>query len=105
MESIEIKRRARIWIVFIALLAAFFILVSLNVMLGSVQSSISDTLSALFGRGGDMADILWKIRLPRMLACVLWRCACTFGLPAADLFNNPIAGPYVLGISSGAKLS
>ncbi len=106
MESIEIKRRARIWIVFIALLAAFFILVSLNVMLGSVQSSISDTLSALFGRGGDMADILWKIRLPRMLACVLLGGALALsGFLLQTFFNNPIAGPYVLGISSGAKLT
>jgi iron complex transport system permease protein len=106
MESTEIKRRARFWIVFFALLAAFFILVCLNVMLGSVQASISDTLNALFGRGGDMTDILWKIRLPRMLAGVLLGGALALsGFLLQTFFNNPIAGPYVLGISSGAKLT
>lgn len=53
-----------------------------------------------------MADILWKIRLPRMLAGVFLGGALALsGFLLQTFFNNPIAGPYVLGISSGAKLT
>ncbi len=108
MEGTEEKPRARFWIVLFALLAAFFILICLNVMLGSVQAPVSDTLRILFGRGGDAlySDVIYKIRLPRMLAGVLLGGALALsGFLLQTFFNNPIAGPYVLGISSGAKLT
>jgi iron complex transport system permease protein len=105
MTSTKKSRRARYWIVFAALILAFLALVCLNAMLGSVRASVSDTLAALFGRGGDMRDILWKIRLPRLLAGALLGGALALsGFLLQTFFNNPIAGPYVLGISSGAKL-
>ncbi|HWR23787.1 MAG TPA: iron ABC transporter permease [Feifaniaceae bacterium] len=108
MEGTEKKRRARFFIVLLALLAAFFILICLNVTLGSVQAPVSDTLRILFGLGGDTlySDVIYKIRLPRMLAGVLLGGALALsGFLLQTFFNNPIAGPYVLGISSGAKLT
>ncbi|HWS29481.1 MAG TPA: iron ABC transporter permease [Clostridia bacterium] len=108
MESTEKKRYVRFWIVLFALLAALFIFVCLNVMLGSVQASVSDTLHILFGHGGDdtLYSVVWKIRLPRMLAGALLGGALALsGFLLQTFFNNPIAGPYVLGISSGAKLT
>lgn len=108
MEATQNKRRMRFWIVLFALLAAFFILICLNVMLGSVQASVSDTLNILFGRSGDdtLTSVIYKIRLPRMLAGVLLGGALALaGFLLQTFFNNPIAGPYVLGISSGAKLT
>ena len=108
MEGTEEKRRARFWIVLFALLAAFFILICLNVTLGSVHAPVSDTLRILFGRGGDAlySDVIYKIRLPRMLEGVLLGGALALsGFLLQTFFNNPIAGPYVLGISSGAKLT
>ncbi len=108
MEGTENKRRVRFWIVLFALLATFFILICLNVMLGSVQASVSDTLNTLLGRGGNdtLTSVIYKIRLPRMLAGVFLGGALALaGFLLQTFFNNPIAGPYVLGISSGAKLT
>ena len=48
---------------------------------------------------------VWKIRLPRSIAAVLLGGALSVsGFLLQSFFQNPIAGPYVLGISSGAKL-
>lgn len=108
MEATQNKRYMRFWIVLFALLAALFIFICLNVMLGSVQASVSDTLNILFGRGGDdtLTNVIYKIRLPRMLAGILLGGALALaGFLLQTFFNNPIAGPYVLGISSGAKLT
>ena len=50
-------------------------------------------------------QIVWKIRLPRIIAAVLLGGALSVsGFLLQSFFQNPIAGPYVLGISSGAKL-
>ena len=108
MEATQTKRRMRFFIVLFALLATLFIFICLNVMLGSVQASVSDTLNILFGRGGDdtLTNVIYKIRLPRMLAGVFLGGALALaGFLLQTFFNNPIAGPYVLGISSGAKLT
>ena len=108
MEATQTKRRMRFFIVLSALLATLFIFICLNVMLGSVQASVSDTLNILFVRGGDdtLTNVIYKIRLPRMLAGVFLGGALALaGFLLQTFFNNPIAGPYVLGISSGAKLT
>ncbi|HOO28054.1 MAG TPA: iron ABC transporter permease, partial [Lachnospiraceae bacterium] len=55
--------------------------------------------------GRTAADIIWKIRLPRIAAVVVLGGALALsGFLLQTFFHNPIAGPYVLGISSGAKL-
>ena len=62
----------------------------------------------LFGKDGSdstLYQIVWKIRLPRIVAAILLGGALSVsGFLLQSFFQNPIAGPYVLGISSGAKL-
>ena len=78
-----------------------------NVGAGSVDISTSDLFAILAGSGKDetFSQIVWKIRLPRILAAILLGGALSVsGFLLQGFFQNPIAGPYVLGISSGAKL-
>lgn len=108
MERTDKGRRARYAVVLISLLAVFVALVCLSALLGSVRASVPDTLRALLAREGDdtLTRVIWKIRLPRMLAGILLGGALALsGFLLQTFFNNPIAGPYVLGISSGAKLT
>jgi iron complex transport system permease protein len=93
------------------IVAMFFLLTGMlaaNIMLGSVNVTLGDIAAVL--RSGDNGDIesgiVWKLRLPRTLACVFLGGALgQAGFLLQTFFNNPIAGPYVLGISSGAKLT
>jgi iron complex transport system permease protein len=88
-----------------ALLIAMF---ASNVMLGSVNVSLGDIADALrYGDTGDIeSGIIWRLRFPRTLACIFLGGALgQAGFLLQTFFNNPIAGPYVLGISSGAKLT
>ena len=58
-------------------------------------------------RDGDAVEysIIWKIRLPRILmAAILGGALSLSGFLLQTFFSNPIAGPFVLGISSGAKM-
>ncbi|MBN2898151.1 MAG: iron ABC transporter permease [Clostridia bacterium] len=101
------KRRMRYGIAMVMLLILFFTLIILNINLGSVSVPIKDIAKTLLGQGIDMTehDIIWKIRLPRMMAALILGGALALsGFLLQTYFNNPIAGPYVLGISSGSKL-
>ncbi len=101
------SRTVRCAVSLAVLLAALIVLALLNVGLGSVDISVKEILQILFHGGGTEtgSQILWRIRLPRMLACLLLGGALALsGFLLQTFFNNPIAGPYVLGISSGAKL-
>ena len=74
--------------------------------MGTVELSLSD-LPEIFGKGSDstLYQVIWKIRLPRIMAAILLGGALSVsGFLLQSFFQNPIAGPYVLGISSGAKL-
>lgn len=98
-------QRIRILIGFAGLLALLFVLLVWNVNAGSVSISFSEITSILFRRAGENADIVWKIRLPRIVAaCALGGALALSGFLLQTFFNNPIAGPFILGISSGAKL-
>lgn len=94
----------------ISFVIAFILLMALfvwNVTAGSVDISTSDLFAILAGSGKDetFSQIVWKIRLPRILAAILLGGALSVsGFLLQSFFQNPIAGPYVLGISSGAKL-
>ena len=76
-----------------------------NVLVGSADISVSQTIRAIFGEENTAYDILWKIRIPRALAALLLGGALSLsGYLLQTFFHNPIAGPFVLGVSSGAKL-
>ena len=79
-----------------------------NICAGSVSISLEEITKSLLGQeiGDTAANILWKIRLPRALAAVILGGALALsGYLLQTFFHNPIAGPFVLGISSGAKLT
>lgn len=92
----------RIFFFLVVLLLLFTTLFLLNVGIGSVQISPRDILRP----GSTKYDILWKVRLPRMAAAVILGGALALsGFLLQTFFGNPIAGPFTLGISSGAKLA
>ena len=98
------KRYIISFVVAIIILSVLFLW---NVGSGSVDISTSDLFTILAGSGKDetFSQIVWKIRLPRILAAILLGGALSVsGFLLQSFFQNPIAGPYVLGISSGAKL-
>ena len=99
------EKRARLWIGFFSLLLSLLGLMVWNINAGSVHVSHAEILSVLLGRGGDNAIIVHSIRLPRILATALLGGALALsGFLLQTFFANPIAGPFILGISSGAKL-
>ena len=101
----EEKRRLRYTACFISLLIGMFVLLVANVMVGSARLSIPQVMRILFTRTGDNAAIIWKVRMPRLLAAaILGGALSVSGFLLQTFFANPIAGPFVLGISSSAKL-
>lgn len=101
------KRYGRYAGVFAALTAALAAAVILNINAGSVRIPVSRILRILVLREGEASEIgiLWKIRLPRiLLAAELGGALALSGFLLQTFFGNPIAGPFVLGISSGAKM-
>ena len=102
------RRRARCEAVFIILLLAAALIVVLNINIGSVPIPVSEIVRIIFKRTGDLTqvNIIWKIRLPRILtAALLGGALALAGFLLQTFFSNPIAGPFVLGISHGAKLT
>lgn len=92
----------------IGLAAAVAVLFQWNICAGSVSLSVSYIKEILeFQHVGESAfQIIWGIRLPRALAALLLGGALAVsGFLLQTFFQNPIAGPFVLGISSGAKLT
>ena len=79
-----------------------------NINTGSVDISLSQIIKIIFGRDDtdiSIYNIIWKIRLPRLLTeAVLGGALSLSGFLLQTFFRNPIAGPFVLGISSGAKM-
>lgn len=93
---------------FLALLLVLLLCLGLNISLGSVSISVIDTLNIIFG--SDITEssnsyIIWNYRIPKALTAILVGSGLALsGLLMQTLFRNPLAGPYVLGISSGASL-
>ena len=94
---------------------AFFILASvllavlaLNISLGSVNIPLKSTLNVLFGGEVKVSSweyIIWNYRIPKAFTAILVGGGLALsGLLMQTLFRNPLAGPFVLGISSGASL-
>ena len=92
---------------FLILIVLLILLLFLNINGGSIRLSAREILAVLGRRSSDATavSILWNIRLPRILAALLLGGALSVsGFLLQTFFANPIAGPFVLGISSGAKL-
>lgn len=103
----KLRRRMRYQFVFIALIAACGLIMVLNINGGSVGIPVREIVRILFRREGDptQVNIIWKIRLPRIaMAAILGGALSLSGFLLQTFFGNPIAGPFVLGISSGAKM-
>lgn len=101
------RRRTRYTAVFLILAAVFCVVTVLNINTGNVHIPVSKILRILFLKEGAATEynIIWKIRLPRILMAALLGGALSLsGFLLQTFFSNPIAGPFVLGISSGAKM-
>ncbi len=99
------KRTAIYALGFLILGVLLLVLLVLNVAIGSSKMSLQQVLQILFTRQGDNSAIVWNIRLPRLLtAALLGGALAVSGFLLQTFFGNPIAGPFVLGISSSAKL-
>ncbi|MBR4703645.1 MAG: iron ABC transporter permease [Oscillospiraceae bacterium] len=97
--------RARYLAVFIGLIAAFAVITVWNINSGSVRIPVKEIARIIFLREGEQMNIIWKLRMPRIIAAaVLGGGLALSGFLMQTFFGNPIAGPFVLGISSGSKL-
>ena len=104
---VNLKRKTRYTAVFLGLLLALCAITVLNINIGSVPISVGEIAKIIFTKTGDptQVNIIWKIRLPRILMAALLGGALSLaGFLLQTFFSNPIAGPFVLGISSGAKM-
>ncbi|MBX2914875.1 MAG: iron ABC transporter permease [Cyclobacteriaceae bacterium] len=98
------KRTPSGWVVFIFALV-LGVLFFVNVSVGSVSIPFTAIIKGLFYHTGIESEILWQFRLPKALTCLLAGGAlATGGLLMQTLFRNPMAGPDVLGLTSGASL-
>lgn len=90
------------------LVAAILILFFLNLLLGSVEIPVKSVWNIITGGSGESEiwqNILLKSRVPQSLtALVAGAGLAVSGLQMQTVFRNPLAGPSVLGISSGASL-
>lgn len=102
------KRKLRYITVFSVLAVLTVLILMLNVFIGSASISVSESVNVLLSKSSDetAVSILWKIRIPRALSAMLLGGALALsGYLLQTFFHNPIAGPFVLGVSSGAKLT
>lgn len=103
MNNNKFKIKLLLW-----LPTAIALLFILNISLGSITIPFPDVISIIFG--GEGASESWKniiinFRLPKALAALVVGAGLSIsGLQMQTLFRNPLAGPFVLGISSGASL-
>src|SRR5690606_41708984 len=94
------------WIILLVLLAALFLA---DISLGSVDIPLRDIMSILSGQPGSepiWTSIIMDFRLTKAITCVFAGAALSIsGLLMQTLFRNPLAGPDVLGLTSGASLA
>ncbi len=107
MKNKDFRRRRFIFAFLIIAILLFFSII-INLVSGSVDFTLKDLVEVLF-KNRELSkleyNILYKIRIPRILAAMLYGAALSIsGFLLQTFFRNPIVGPSVLGISSGAKL-
>ena len=110
-ETLRLGNPGRFWGVMALLWGLLLLALVLNVNIGSVSFRPGEIYAMLWdglrhGVGSSTeSQILFRIRIPRMLlAAILGGALSVSGYLLQVFFRNPIAGPFVLGISSGAKM-
>lgn len=101
------NKRTRYIAVFALLSGLFVLFLGLNICIGSVTIKPYMIWKILLGEETENVfyNIVWKMRFPRAAAAIILGGALALsGYLLQTFFHNPIAGPFVLGISSGAKL-
>lgn len=108
MKDFRTKNRIRYAAVFIGMGILLFVLFLLGVRYGSVPVTMRDIFRAIFfgNDGSSVAYIILRMRLPRVcVAIILGGALGLSGFLIQTFFRNPIASPFVLGISSGAEFT
>ncbi len=99
------QRHGRLALGFVLLSVALIGLVFLNIVAGSTSLSIREVLDGLTNAQSPHRVIVMDVRMVRILPAILLGGALALsGFLLQTFFANPIAGPFILGISSGAKL-
>lgn len=92
----------------LAIIASIILLLFLNLILGSVSIPVESVWHIIWRTGEEPVtwqNIIWKSRLPQALTALVAGAGLAIsGLQMQTVFRNPLAGPSVLGISSGASM-
>lgn len=92
----------------IGLVTALLVALLINISLGSVSIPLKEVLASLFG--GNVSKDSWEFivleyRIPKAITAIIAGAGLSIaGLLMQTLFRNPLAGPFVLGLSSGSSL-
>ncbi len=108
MHDAALRLHVRWGILFCVMAVLFTVTVIISINTGNVNIPVGRILRIIFLREGAETElsIVWKIRLPRIyMAAILGGALALSGFLLQTFFGNPIAGPFVLGISSGAKMA
>lgn len=101
------SRNTRI-VLMLLLIVSIIVFLVLNLLLGTVNIPVGDVIDILIGAKSDnriWTNIVMKSRLPQSLTAMMAGAGLgVSGLLMQTVFRNPLAGPSVLGISSGASL-
>ena len=105
-DTLQTKQtKTIIWIILPVILLMFFLM---NISLGSVNIPLNNIIDILIGKSIEKdawANIILQFRLPKAMTAILVGAGLSVsGLLMQTLFRNPLAGPFVLGITSGASL-
>lgn len=96
-----------LWSKSLFLIIVLFVFLIVDLTLGSVSVTFTDIYNGIFNYNPDVSEELTVriFRIPRVITAILAGMALSVsGLLMQTLFQNPLAGPYVLGINSGASL-
>jgi iron complex transport system permease protein len=102
----DLKSGRKTRFIFTGLLILVTVFMIMDIFLGSVSIKPSEVLRAIFSdTSSDYGTIILKFRIPKAITALTVGVALSLsGLQMQTVFRNPMAGPYVLGISSGASL-
>ncbi|MFP3867223.1 MAG: FecCD family ABC transporter permease [Desulfobacteraceae bacterium] len=98
----------RLWGVSVLLTGLLLVSVVLGLGLGSAQPRLTESLAIIFGQADPesiTATIIWRLRLPRVILAALVGATLSLGgLVFQALLRNPLAEPYILGVSGGSAV-